>query len=84
MSAELDGDKWIVDCAEGKFALTVTGYDMSVAPIDDAPTPTPSPPPGKDKVGPTRRQGQGLSQPRGIRSPRFGLSHGETPTVGLR
>jgi hypothetical protein len=59
MSAELDGDKWIVGCAEGKFALTFTGYDMSVTPIEDAPAPPPTPPPGKDKSPSPRGKDKG-------------------------
>lgn len=57
ISAERDGDEWIVDCAEGKFALSFTGYDMAVTPVaSTAPDVTPEPPtkgPGKTKGAPT-------------------------------
>jgi hypothetical protein len=59
LSAELDSDRWIVGCAEGNVALTFTGYNMSVTPIEDTPSPPPTPPPGKDKSPAPRGKDKG-------------------------
>ena len=72
---------WIVDCAEGKFALTFTGYDMSVSPrrrcLPRHRLPR-TPAPARTRATVAAGQDQGLSPSlRGIRSPRFRLSHGK-------